>query len=276
MSEEGGEWAPASLAELAEQRERHPDLAELFDFQVELLRVQSAAETPLGEIDYDPSRAKASLERGVPLLKEIGMEIDDASLPLIWEGVCSLALKWQLGTPEEIGAIESLIEEPGRLRSLAEGYLDNTPGLDLNRELLLLILKESLRPLLQRYALALRPLLDEGAWREGRCPICGGEPDLAYLQEETGARSLICSRCDTEWPFPRLRCPFCGNDDHEDLAYFLGEEETFRLYVCERCRHYLKTVDLRRTAERLSPITWRIRTAGMDLSAVREGFQPSP
>ena len=272
MTEENRERA---LAELAEQRGKYPDLASLFDFQTELLRIQLAAENSWGSIDYDPSRARAALERGVPLLKEIGIEIDETLLVTMLEEVCSLALKSQLGTPEEIEAIESLAEGPGRLRSLAEEYLDNGASLDLDRELLLLILKETLRPLLWHYAQALGPLLAEESWREGRCPICSGEPDLAYLQEESGACSLVCSRCDTEWPFQRLKCPFCGNDDHGSMAYYLGEEETLRLYICEWCRHYLKTVDLRRTAERLSPIAWRIRTAGMDLSAVQQGLSTS-
>jgi len=55
--------------------------------------------------------------------------------------------------------------------------------------------------------------------------------------------------CETAWPYPRLRCPFCENDNREDLSYLKAEsEEGLRVDLCNRCGQYLKTIDLRELA----------------------------
>lgn len=133
--------------------------------------------------------------------------------------------------------------------------------------------------------LALRPYLEWGAeqlasyvevraaWRQGYCPICGGPPDFASLDEESGARQLLCSRCSTRWPYPRLGCPFCGTADHASLSYYPGDDGAHRLYVCQDCRRYLKTIDLRQVRRVILWPLERITTVAMDAAALEVGYR---
>lgn len=129
------------------------------------------------------------------------------------------------------------------------------------------VLQASLRPWLTAYANELLPLIKQESWHKRYCPVCGGGPDFTFLDKEEGARWLICSRCDANWLFYRLVCPHCGNQDQRTLAYFTDEKSLYRLYVCEKCRRYIKAIDLRQTeAEILLPLE-RILTLDMDRQA---------
>lgn len=114
---------------------------------------------------------------------------------------------------------------------------------------LTLLLRLTLRPALVVAAQAVVDHLDLNQWDYGHCPVCGSAPKLADLSGEGGKRTLHCSLCETAWPYPRLRCPFCENDNREDLSYLKAEsEEGLRVDLCNRCGQYLKTIDLRELA----------------------------
>ena len=115
--------------------------------------------------------------------------------------------------------------------------------------------------------------MPQEAWYKRYCPVCGGGPDFAFLDKERdGARWLLCSRCDAQWLFYRLVCPHCGNDDQHSLAYLTDDTGLYRLYVCEKCRRYLKTIDLRKTeAEVLLPLE-RILTLDLDRQAHESNY----
>ena len=85
---------------------------------------------------------------------------------------------------------------------------------------------------------------------------------------------MLCSRCDAEWLFLRLECPYCGTQNQEALAHFTYEEEPhlYRLYVCEECHTYIKAIDLRCTdAEVLLPLE-RVMTLDMDKQGQEKGY----
>ncbi len=140
-------------------------------------------------------------------------------------------------------------------------------------ETLSLCLKAAFHPILIKYSETLSSF-NQDSWRQKTCPICGGKPDIAFLSKENGTRWLVCSRCDTEWLFFRLECPFCGNRDQDSLAYLTDEKELYRLYTCEQCRKYIKAIDLRRAeGEVLFPME-RILTLDMDRQANEAGYKP--
>src|SRR6185503_4087797 len=65
------------------------------------------------------------------------------------------------------------------------------------------------------------------------CPRCGGLPQLSILTEgasapdaiaDSGGRSLQCANCLHCWPFRRVRCASCGEEDEAKLGYFRSEE----------------------------------------------------
>ena len=116
------------------------------------------------------------------------------------------------------------------------------------------------------------PHEDQTHWTQIYCPVCGGAPDLASRGEESGARHLLCSRCNGQWLYRRMSCPFCGATDHTKLSYYPSEDEVYRLYVCQECRRYLKTVDLRKATRAISLPVERVATIAMDAGAQKEGY----
>ena len=144
---------------------------------------------------------------------------------------------------------------------------------DLEPQGLGFLVRIALRPFMERLRRAAADRLPGEAWTRGACPLCGSAPDMACLIE-SGKRRLHCGLCGTEWPYPRLTCPFCENDDHERLGYLRVEgEEGVRVDVCEACRRYLKTVD-RRVLETTAPLDLEhLATLHLDLIAAERGYR---
>ena len=56
------------------------------------------------------------------------------------------------------------------------------------------------------------------------------------------------------------------------MPYYPSEDGLYRLYVCEACQHYLKTVDLRQARRAILPEVERILTAPLDVAAQQRGY----
>ncbi len=79
------------------------------------------------------------------------------------------------------------------------------------------------------------------------CPACDGLPQMSVLRPEGegASRSLLCSFCLREWPFRRIACPSCGEEDKEKLPRYSAEGHSYmHVEACDTCRRYLKTVDM--------------------------------
>ena len=131
----------------------------------------------------------------------------------------------------------------------------------------------ALRPYLEWAAEQVLPYVDLERWKRSYCPTCGGVPDFATLGAEVGARYLLCSRCNSQWLYRRLGCPFCDTTDHTKVAYYTSEDSVYRLYVCQECRRYLKTLDTRETARTVLLPVERVTTVAMDVAAQQEGYR---
>ncbi len=119
-----------------------------------------------------------------------------------------------------------------------------------------------------------RALLEPYAARLDVCPWRGHKPQAAILRPEGyGAkRSLVCALCSTEWAFPRVECPACGEQDFEKLAVYTAPEfEHIRIDACESCRRYLKTVDLSKNG-RAVPVVDELAAVPLDLWAAEQGY----
>lgn len=81
-------------------------------------------------------------------------------------------------------------------------------------------------------------------WAHGYCPICGGWPALAELRGLDGNRHLRCASCGSDWRIEWLRCPFCGEGNHEKLGSLVSPASLERqtIEVCDGCRGYVKTI----------------------------------
>jgi FdhE protein len=107
-----------------------------------------------------------------------------------------------------------------------------------------------------------------------RCPVCGCAPVAGVLREEGhGARrALVCARCATEWAFRRVCCPSCGEQDFDTLPVYTAEPYAhIRVEACDRCRSYLKTVDLTRDGLAIPQVD-DLASLPLDLWARERGY----
>ena len=128
-----------------------------------------------------------------------------------------------------------------------------------------------LAPYLQLACDLILPRIPLNLWYREYCPICGGRPVFAALTSESGPRTLLCPRCYGEWSYGRIGCPFCKSTDLQ--TFYSSDEGTYRLYVCEVCNRYIKTVDVReRNMDLCLPVECLV-TVSMDIAAREKGFK---
>jgi len=76
-------------------------------------------------------------------------------------------------------------------------------------------------------------------------------------------------------------CPFCGNEDHNTLRFFLVEEgsasvkDSFRVDVCDKCKRYVKTLDERKqgNSEKSDLYMENLNTVYLDILAQKDGYK---
>jgi FdhE protein len=106
------------------------------------------------------------------------------------------------------------------------------------------------------------------------CPVCAGLPQMAVLRSEGDAagRWLLCSFCLREWPFRRLICPWCREEDKEKLPRFSSEEwPAVHIEACDTCRRYLKAIDM--TVDGLAvPLIDEAALSVLDVWTVDRGY----
>jgi len=245
-------------------------------FYRQILTAQSKTKPPDLSRTLTRLREKATqrLSQGKPILTFQDLAADWADIQSLFREVTALANDYLSPMPEETEELGEISADLALLTKAAKTWFaigtvsrkSMTKNKDM-KPLTFSVLQASLRPLLTVYANELLPLVTQESWYRPYCPVCGGSPDFAFLDKERGARWLLCSRCDAQWLFYRLVCPYCGNQDQKTLAYFADDKSLYRLYVCEKCRGYVKAIDLRQTqAEILLPLE-RILTLDMDRQA---------
>ena len=131
------------------------------------------------------------------------------------------------------------------------------------------------RVLLQPYAESLASRGEVRAEAESRtCPFCSHWPVAGVLRGEgDGAkRWLLCAVCSTEWPFRRVLCWNCGEENKDKLPiYTAAEFEAVRVDACDNCHVYIKSVNLTMDG-RAVPIVDEIATVALDIWADEHGY----
>ena len=258
------------LEAFASARDEHSELAPLLDFYRLIYEAQCEAKAEISHVwhitpDVDCHKR---LLAGQVLLDFDQLPVKSARfIKLVRQMSCTILENspgWEL---------PSQPIEPAILTEIAQRWFKSGEAVIGNGQPIVLIniaVGFALSAYLQRAAEVLLPVVDLEEWRRHVCPICGGKPGFAVLSKEDGSRSLFCPRCHGLWLYRRTTCPFCEND--EGIVYYLSGNECYRLYVCPKCRHYLKTMDLRRTTrEPVIPVE-RILTLDMDVAAQEEGL----
>jgi FdhE protein len=266
------------LQELRSQADKRAELADTIELHCEVLEAQAHAQVSASRPALSGEEAGAQLQQGHPLLAPEDLAADDQALAGLFDQIGRIVAERRPELGEALAGIRGWLDERrdqiGALavEYLREGRVREGEEAGLDAYLLTFIFINALRPFLRAQAQTLASWVDDSVWYRGRCPICGGEPDVAALERGSGRRRLLCSRCDSEWTFQRVGCPFCGNEDPSQLAYYLSDDQVYRLNVCKQCRRYLKTIDLRQVAgERLLPAE-RVLTVAMDVAALEAGY----
>lgn len=110
----------------------------------------------------------------------------------------------------------------------------------------------------------------------GHCPRCGGAPTLSVRrpapESEAAARFLLCGLCGDEWPFVRIKCPSCFEEDPAKLPSFQSEQHPgVRIEACDTCHRYLKAFDLSVDGRPLPEVD-DLASVAIDLWAQEEGY----
>ena len=106
-----------------------------------------------------------------------------------------------------------------------------------------------------------------------------GSPQLSILEASSAisaggsGRLLLCATCLTSWPFRRILCPWCGEDDERKLGYFESPAFDYqRVDACDTCRRYSKSIDLGRLGFAV-PLVDEVAGASLDLWAREHGYE---
>jgi FdhE protein len=226
------------------------------------------------------------MEGGLPLIDFMGKEYDLSRPKQYFNSLISIVEKRM---PEEAQNIISIIKNKQydwekmirasfdrsdeESEAATEGLASGSEARE-NLDLIDLFTEESLRPELESVAEKYGEIIARLNWTEGYCPICGKEPKIGEIrEEEEGKRYLFCNQCGFKWYFHRIKCPFCGNDEQHSLAYFAVEgEEHHRVDVCNKCRRYIKIIELPKSSEEPNLDVEDIATLHLDMIAYDEGY----
>lgn len=268
------------MQRLRRSREKMPNYREVLELAEKILQEKHRVKTQWSfpPVVLDPIKARIQMQEGFPYLRPDEIPLDPIQTQEYFFRLLGV-LKEQ--NPKRHEDLRKTIEARG---FVFDGYLKHLLGnrvteMSLEEELgkegslLFFFIVQSLKPALEVQAASWQRQQKEGSWSYGYCPFCGGLPGIGEIQGEEGKRALHCPFCATEWNYPRMKCPYCENEDQEKLTYFQVEGEVgYRVDICLNCQHYLKTVDSR---ERNGSLDWEVEdylTLHLDHLAQEEGY----
>lgn len=275
-----------SLKTIEDYKSSSPHYTELLDLMADILILREEyrknMKAPIFRVEENLITQK--MEGGLPLIDFTGNQYDLTRPKEYFKSLISIAEKRM---PEVAQNIISIIKSPEfdwekMIRASFDHKAEEFDAKELlagreaeeNIDLIDLFTEESLRPELEIIAEKYGETVEKSNWSEGYCPICGKEPKIGEIRdEEEGKRYLFCHQCGFKWHFNRIKCPFCGNDEQHSLAYFEVEgEERYRVDVCNKCRRYIKTVELPKSSEEPNLDVEDIATLHLDMIAYDEGY----
>lgn len=264
-------------------RERYPFAREILDLYRALLDVQEQA------------FAQARTDR--PAGSSLPGYVAERVLPQIADVTCARG-------PEHLAALVGRRVQDGDLAETIRGWLAGDEQSPVDRYLARAATGPVLEALGQPGGAACA-----GPRDERHCPTCGGAPQVSYSAPSaealvTAQRYLVCARCATSWPYPRMTCAACGESENSRLTIYAeegadalayghvvrglgqspregpagegpsGEGPRFphlRIEACTTCSRYLLSVDLTRDP-RAVPVVDELAAVPLDLCATDRGL----
>ncbi|HLQ36129.1 MAG TPA: formate dehydrogenase accessory protein FdhE [Chloroflexota bacterium] len=207
--------------------------------------------------------ALARLHAGEPVLHGAVLSLPQQALTTLYD-----RLRGAIPSPAAPGEGEGV-------GGLSLQALNEVLSLQLTDGPLATILQLALLPVLVAAAKNCAGAVAEAQWQNGICPVCAAWPALTESRGMDRLRMLRCGRCGSEWKLRWQLCPFCANDAHASLTYLYSDElgEARRVFACERCHGYLKTLATLSAIEPLSVAVQDLATLELDLAALDAGYQ---
>lgn len=271
-----------SLRERAGQLgEKWPGYAAILDFYVAVREAQDASRPAVrvGRATIGEPGKGGIAEPGQPLLDKEDFPIDlEASIDL-FRALCKLGKEANPHLGAQVDRIEvalaagaldleRLLAGGGKDTAIEQAAVDQ--GLDAC--VLSFLVRSCTRPSIDAVRQQLCGDDPADGWGKSNCPVCGSVPILSLLKGQRGLRHSLCSRCGCEWKVDRVSCCVCGNKDAGSLQYFHAEGDAARrIDLCDKCRHYIKTIDCR-SLEESDPSLEDLATLHLDVLATQKGY----
>lgn len=268
-----------------EIKKKRSDYAPMLDLYEKIFIAQEKSKNSIHLTDYTIPKDVLSLKlkEKFPLITISQFIIDNESAKQLLSDICEILSESDSVLSEVIKKLTYLINEkklnPDEIFS--EILQDNESFFykieeecSIEKKLLCFLAYNSIKPSLTLFAEKLSENLDKQAeWEKGYCPVCGSAPEIS-LFEENGKRFLICGFCNYKWASKRIYCPFCENTDHKSLRYFgIENEEEYRVDVCDKCKKYIKTIDIKKTTRTIYPQLEYLCTPHIDIKIEEKGFK---
>jgi len=238
-----------------------PELHDIAHLYQTILPILRDSELHVRPISLTRDEVREKMDRGLPLLHEINLNIDSYALRnlilqlaraiekrddpgannnqrLQTEAVRRIRLAIENDTFDISALLPHIIAKRYNLVSRAIQDLQFDPHLTLT------LVQYALRPALRAWCRQLTSLVGGVPWRKGICFICGATAMLAELQGNNQVKHLRCGQCGADWEFRRLQCVYCGNNDHNTQRYLYvdGLRTNMQVEVCDKCHGYLKLI----------------------------------
>lgn len=264
--------------------QKKPMYKEALSVYRELLGFVDEIEPGISYEAKDETVREIKAREGFPLFSRGDLPIDHEGATLLFQRLLEHLSSTKRKDREALEkTLERIQVEPNWVRDVIRDFLSGD-----EEKITAMAQEVALSPMVVKFLahMALRPSirsLRESAaegirdytWNFGYCPLCGSPPDMACFSDE-GKRFLHCELCGHEWHYPRLKCPFCGEERAKELGYFTSEEEEgYRVDFCKKCKRYIKTLDMRVIGSPAPLEVENLITLHLDILAHKQGFKAS-
>lgn len=267
-------------------KQLRPAYGAILDFYKQIFIAQ---EDSKDKIEIDPIQISDEMlsikaDEEFPLVNLSEFAIDAKASKMLLIKICSLTKASSGNMVSSAQAIlEAIDAEEFDFDSLFFGLLEEDDSVfektakkyDIKKGDLAFIVYNSIKPSLSLCAKQLSTYLDKDKpWTKGYCPICGSPAGFSMFEGEGGERFLLCGFCGHKWSSRRLYCPFCDNTDSKSLNYLYSDEEKeYRVDLCDKCKKYIKTIDIRKTERIIYPPLEHVATLHLDIKAKELKFK---
>jgi FdhE protein len=257
-----------------------PFIKDLIRFYKKIFSLQYETEPDIKK-DYSFLKEK----KGLPVIERRDFDVDFNLSEALFKEICDICAGNAMNPDPSARSIkasldvsdlsfESMVKEFLGEDSPTPQYSKSEGG--FNPHLYDFILYNSIKPSIVKSAELISGYLKAtGSMENGRCPVCKGAPALSLISAKTVSRSLVCGFCWHEYKAKKSVCPFCKNDDHKTLGHIsLDTEKGIRADYCNKCKKYIKTINLKEYRKDIYIPLELISSMPFDMKMNQEGFKP--